>query len=79
MTSVLILNNSGDVLFQSSLKPLEQQQNFTEANRIRFLPLLLIKDLTKANFHDRIHYLHSGNKTIAFLEVRLETKIPHVI
>lgn len=67
MIALLILNNSGDVIYQSTFST-RQQPN--EANIIRlFLPLLLTKDLLKANFHDRIHYVHHRNKTIAFWEV----------
>ncbi|KAI7878657.1 hypothetical protein K492DRAFT_208838 [Lichtheimia hyalospora FSU 10163] len=66
MIALLILNNSGDVIYQSTFST-QQQPN--EANIIRlFLPLLVSKDLLKANYHDRIHYVHHRNKTIAFWE-----------
>ncbi|KAI9484828.1 hypothetical protein BDB00DRAFT_109918 [Zychaea mexicana] len=63
MITLLILNNSGDVIYQST-----QKHQPSEGSKIRYLPLLLTKDLLKANFHDRIQYLHTRNKTITFLE-----------
>ncbi|KAI9278251.1 hypothetical protein BDA99DRAFT_1541 [Phascolomyces articulosus] len=64
MITLLILNNSGDVIYQSTTP----KHQASEGSKIRYLPLLLTKDLFKANFHDRIQYLHTRNKTITFLE-----------
>ena len=67
MIKLLILNNSGDVIYHSTAP--KNQQPISEVSKIRYLPLLLTKDLLKASFHDRIQYLHTRNKTITFLEV----------
>ena len=67
MIKFLILNNSGDVIYHST-EP-KNQHAISELSKIRYLPLLLTKDLLKASFHDRIQYLHTRKKTTTFLEV----------
>ncbi|KAI9025924.1 hypothetical protein CLU79DRAFT_743764 [Phycomyces nitens] len=65
MISYFILNKSGDLIYQSVP---ENNPASVEGSKIRFLPLILIKDLIKANFRDRIQYVKSGKRTVAFWE-----------
>ncbi|KAF7727800.1 hypothetical protein EC973_007031 [Apophysomyces ossiformis] len=65
MTTYFIVNQAGDILYHSTHA---QTEKTTDGNRIRYLPLLLIKDLIKANLHDRIQYVKTGNKTVVFWE-----------
>ncbi|KAI7870205.1 hypothetical protein BDF14DRAFT_1994105 [Spinellus fusiger] len=64
MITYFILNKSGDIIY-----PLSPEDNVSpQESKLRFLPLLLIKDLIKANFHDQIQYIKSGKRTVAFWE-----------
>lgn len=66
MTIYFIINKLGTIIYQSNTT---SNTIATESHRIRYLPLLVIKDLVKANFHDILQYIKLGNKTIAFKEV----------
>ena len=59
-----ILNKLGSVIYQS-----EQHDLMTENNKIRYLPLLVIKDLIRANLHDVLEYVDTGQKLVVFKEV----------
>ncbi|OBZ83456.1 hypothetical protein A0J61_08496 [Choanephora cucurbitarum] len=58
-----ILNKLGSVIYQS-----EQHDLMTENNKIRYLPLLVIKDLIRANLHDVLEYVDTGQKLVVFKE-----------
>jgi hypothetical protein len=71
MINYFIINKLGTVLYQSA--QVKRNNSVTgsinESQRIRFLPLLVIKDLIKANLNNVIQYVKIGNKTVAFREV----------
>lgn len=71
MINYFIINNLGTVLYQSI--PAKRKDStggsLNESQRIRFLPLLVIKDLIKANLNNAIQYIKIGNKTVVFKEV----------
>lgn len=67
MNSVLILNHGGTIIYDTAQQSAE---HLGDKREIQFLPLLLTKDMIKANFHDRVNYVECGRKTIAFWEVR---------
>lgn len=72
MITYFIINKLGTVVYQSTSTKKHLSSNATAANesqRIRYLPLLVIKDLIKANLNDVIQYIRVGNKTVAFREV----------
>lgn len=74
MITYFIINKLGTVIYQSTNTKKHHSSNTTTANesqRIRYLPLLVIKDLIKANLNDVIQYIKVGNKTVAFREVSL--------
>ncbi|KAI9267398.1 hypothetical protein BY458DRAFT_490546 [Sporodiniella umbellata] len=65
MIIYFIINKLGAVVYQSCTV---SNAAPTEGHRIRHLPLLVINDLIKANFHDTIQYIKLGNKSVAFKE-----------
>lgn len=70
MITYFIINKLGTVVYQSiNTKKLANNPTANESQRIRYLPLLVIKDLIKANLNDVIQYIKVGNKTVAFKEV----------
>lgn len=70
MITYFIINKLGTVVYQSiNTKKLANNATANESQRIRYLPLLVIKDLIKANLNDVIQYIKVGNKTVAFKEV----------
>jgi hypothetical protein len=73
MINYLIINKLGTVLYQSAQVKKNNSNNNTgsinESQRIRYLPLLVIKDLIKANLNNTIQYIKIGNKTVVFKEV----------
>lgn len=69
MISYFILNKSGTILYHSGGEPLDN----TDSSRIRYLPLLLIKDLIKVNLHNSIQHVRSGGKLVTFWEVSRRT------
>jgi hypothetical protein len=69
MISYFIINKAGTVLYES-IHSKKYNVRSTDSNRIRYLPLLVIKDLIKANLNDSIQYVRSGKKTIVFKEVK---------
>ncbi|CAO0802292.1 unnamed protein product [Mucor circinelloides] len=71
MITYFIINKLGTVIYQSTYTKKHHSSNTTTANesqRIRYLPLLVIKDLIKANLNDVVQYIKIGNKTVAFRE-----------
>jgi hypothetical protein len=68
MITYFIINKLGTVLYSSSNK--NNTAPLNENYKIRYLPLLVIKDLLKANLNDVIQYVRVGNKTVAFKEVK---------
>lgn len=73
MINYFIINKLGTVLYQSAqVKKKKANSNtgsINESQRIRYLPLLVIKDLIKANLNNVIQYIKIGNKTVVFKEV----------
>jgi hypothetical protein len=70
MITYFIINKLGTVVYQSiNTRKLAKNTAANESQRIRYLPLLVIKDLIKANLNDVIQYIKVGNKTVAFKEV----------
>lgn len=71
MIVYFIINKLGTIIYQSTNSNNNSSNNkaVNEGNRIRYLPLLVIKDLIKANLNDVIQYIKVENKTIAFKEV----------
>lgn len=67
MIKYFIINKLGTVIYSSSSK--NNSNSLNESYKIRYLPLLVIKDLLKANLNDVIQYVRVGNKTVAFKEV----------
>lgn len=71
MINYFIINKLGTVLYQSAqTKKKKRNNSINESQRIRYLPLLVIKDLIKANLNNVIQYIKIGNKTVVFKEVR---------
>ncbi|KAI8638267.1 hypothetical protein BD408DRAFT_423260 [Parasitella parasitica] len=69
MITYFIINKLGTVVYQSTnTKKLANNTTTNESQRIRYLPLLVINDLIKANLSDVIQYVKVGNKTAAFKE-----------
>lgn len=64
MIVYLIINKLGTIIYQSNTKT-----NTNENQRIRYLPLLVIKDLVKASFYQNFEYIKLQDKTIVFEEV----------
>lgn len=64
MIVYLIINKLGTIVYQSNTKT-----STNESQRIRYLPLLVIKDLIKANFYQNFEYIKVQDKTIVFEEV----------
>jgi hypothetical protein len=71
MINYLIINKLGTVLYQSGqVKKLDSNTgSINDSQRIRYLPLLVIKDLIKANLNNVIQYIKIGNKIVVFKEV----------
>lgn len=71
MINYFIINKLGTVLYQSAQAKRNSSTtgSLNESQRIRYLPLLVIKDLIKANLNNVIQYIRIGNKTVAFKEV----------
>lgn len=69
MIVYFIINKLGTIIYQSNSSNSNSNKAGNEGNRIRYLPLLVIKDLIKANLNDVIQYIRIGNKTVAFREV----------
>ncbi|ORY98347.1 hypothetical protein BCR42DRAFT_497374 [Absidia repens] len=65
MISYFILNKSGNLLYQSINGG---KLDNTDNGRIRYLPLLLIKDLIKANLNNHIQHAYSAGKLVVFYE-----------
>lgn len=73
MINYLIINKLGTVLYQSAqVKKLNSNTgSINDSQRIRYLPLLVIKDLIKANLNNVIQYIKIGNKMVVFKEVSI--------
>lgn len=71
MINYFIINKFGTVLYQSipAKRKDSTSGSVNESQRIRYLPLLVIKDLIKANLNNVIQYIKIGNKTVVFKEV----------
>lgn len=79
MINYFIINKLGTVLYQSAQGKRNNSTtgSINDSQRIRYLPLLVIKDLIKANLNNVIQYVRIGNKTVAFKEV-LERQKPDI-
>lgn len=66
MIIYFIINKLGTIIYQSNTT---SNTVATEGHRIRYLPLLVIKDLIKVNFHDTIQYIRLEGKMVVFKEV----------
>ncbi|KAI8092410.1 uncharacterized protein B0P05DRAFT_583654 [Gilbertella persicaria] len=66
IVTYFIVNKLGTVIYQS--RQSNSLTNTTESHRIRYLPLLVIKDLIKANLNDILDHIRIGNKTVVFRE-----------
>jgi hypothetical protein len=60
MTVYLILGRHGARIHPISNKDMDN---------IRYLPLLVLKDMIKSNLSDRIRYIKDHKKTVVFYEV----------
>lgn len=71
MINYLIINKLGTVIYQSAqVKKINSNTgSINDSQRIRYLPLLVIKDLIKANLNNSMQYTKIGNKLVAFKEV----------
>ncbi|ORZ15372.1 hypothetical protein BCR42DRAFT_416957 [Absidia repens] len=65
MISYFILKKSGRIIYQSVD---DDKLDGSDTDHIRYLPLLLIKDLIKAELYDHIHHVKSSGKVAAFWE-----------
>lgn len=71
MINYLIINKLGTVIYQSAqVKKINSNTgSLNDSQRIRYLPLLVIKDLIKANLNNSMQYIRIGSKLVAFKEV----------
>jgi hypothetical protein len=60
MTLYLILGRHG-----ARIHPVSNR----DRDNIRYLPLLVLKDMIKSNLNDRIRYIKDHKKTVVFFEV----------
>ncbi|CAO3592994.1 unnamed protein product [Absidia cylindrospora] len=65
MISYFILKKSGRIIYQLVD---DEKLDGSDTGHIRYLPLLLIKDLIKAELCDHIHHVRSSGKVAAFWE-----------
>ncbi|KAI9301086.1 hypothetical protein BJ944DRAFT_11738 [Cunninghamella echinulata] len=65
MISYFILNKSGNIIYQTV--PTDKLES-SEQNGIKYLPLLVIKDLIKNNLNTHIKHITTGDKVFAFWE-----------